>query len=440
MERQHPDVFQQFRATHPFEPLDIKNLENVQGDERDVVFISVTYGRDEAGVIYQRFGPLISDGGERRLNVLISRSRKRCEVFSNITADDLRMDKASKGLQALKQYLSYAQTGRVEVSGPTGEPAKSPFEEEVSALLKQRGYEVHTQVGCEGYRIDLAVLDPAKPGRYLLGVECDGATYHSARSARDRDKLRQRVLEHRGWRLHRIWSPDWWQNRDGEIQRLVDAIEATRADSTEATGAATSIADPEPVEAEVDLNEASRRSVPSAATRPYIMAPIPDDLPTDEDVLQYLAAVVRQEGPIQHELLVSRARVAAGYAKAGRNVRAWLEGLIEAAVRNRTFKAEHGAYVAEETDLDTPRDWSDRPSAERRFDYVPHAELAAAFRIVVNSSFGIDPNEAIRESFRLLGFRRTTDDALSRGHAVIEQMVGARLLILRDGLLRSSET
>src|SRR5205814_6391120 len=140
-------------------------------------------------------------------------------------------------------------SGTLDVEAPSGEAEESPFEEEVSALLRQRGYEVDTQVGCEGYRIDLAVLDPAKPGSYLLGIECDGAAYHSARSARDRDKLRQRVLEDRGWRLHRIWSPDWWQDRDGEVRRLVEAIEAARSESIGEAGSLLIPAEPEPVEA-----------------------------------------------------------------------------------------------------------------------------------------------------------------------------------------------
>ena len=233
-ERQEPEAFRSFAARHPHEPLEVKNLENVQGDERDVVFISVTYGRDASGVIRQQFGPLLRDGGERRLNVLITRARRRCEVFSALRADDLRVEGRRSGLAAFQNYLRAAETGILYAPSATGADVESPFEEEVRAELRGRGYEVDAQVGSEGYRVDLAVIDPDAPGRYLLGIECDGVTYHSARSARDRDKLRQHVLEARGWRLHRIWSSDWWQDRAGEIERLVRAIQGEPVEPTAA--------------------------------------------------------------------------------------------------------------------------------------------------------------------------------------------------------------
>ncbi len=326
------------------------------------------------------------------------------------------------------------------MSAPTGEPEDSPFEEEVGAVLRQRGYEVHTQVGCEGYRIDLAVLHPVRQGSYLLGIECDGATYHSARSARDRDKLRQRVLEVRGWKLHRIWSPDWWQDRDGEVQRLVEAIEAARLESTDEAGVVAVPAEPEIVHADVELDEEIRRSGSLVAARPYSAAPAPNHLRTEQDLQHYIVDVVRHEGPIRHELLMSRARVASGYAKAGRNVRAWLEGLIEAAVQSGTIEAENDAYIVDGTEIDMPRDWSSRPPAERRFDFVPDAELTAALRNVVQASFGIDANEAIREAFKLMGFRRTTDDTFTRARPMIDALIQSGLFVEQDGLLRLHRT
>jgi Protein of unknown function (DUF4011)/REase_MTES_1575/AAA domain len=142
------------------------------------------------------FGPVNRDGGERRLNVLFSRARKRCEVFTSLSSDDIELTAASgSGLRALKHFLQFAQHGRLDLSTPAGRPPDSPFEEEVFDELQRLGYEVHAQVGCAGFFIDMAVIDPATPGRYLIGIECDGAAYHSARSARDRDRLRQAVLE-----------------------------------------------------------------------------------------------------------------------------------------------------------------------------------------------------------------------------------------------------
>ncbi len=216
---------QTFFNTHGKEPFFIKNLENVQGDERDVIFISVGYGRDSNGKILQNFGPLNRDGGERRLNVIITRARMRCEVFTNLAAHDIDLSRAKgRGIEVLKNYLEYAETGELTDSHkPTGE-ADSPFEEEVANALRQHGYEVDHQIGSAGYFIDLGVKDPKKTGRYILGIECDGATYHSAKSARDRDRLRQRVLERQGWRIHRIWSTDWFNRPQREEEKALAAI------------------------------------------------------------------------------------------------------------------------------------------------------------------------------------------------------------------------
>ncbi len=221
-----PDLLA-FITRHPTERLDVKNLENVQGDERDVVFISVGYGKDDKGFAAMSFGPLLLDGGERRLNVLITRARLRCEVFTNLTAADIRVGESqSVGLRHLKTFLGYAETGQMDTPTPTGLEPMSPFEEVVLASLQGLGYSVDTQVGSAGFFIDLGVQDPHQAGAYILGIECDGAQYHSSKTARDRDKLRQAVLEDRGWKIHRIWSTDWYNDPKTALQRCVAAIES----------------------------------------------------------------------------------------------------------------------------------------------------------------------------------------------------------------------
>lgn len=227
--RRRDDSCEDYFRGHPHEPFFVKNLENVQGDERDVIFISVGYGRTAEGYIAMDFGPVNREGGERRLNVLITRARRRCEVFTNLTADDIDLSRSKqRGVRALKTFLDYAESGRLGVPTPAERDDESPFEDAVWDALTGRGYEVTRQVGTGGFYIDLAVKDPDKPGRYLLGIECDGATYHSARSARDRDRLRQQVLEGLGWRIHRIWSTSWFRNEDKEIARLEEAIQAAK--------------------------------------------------------------------------------------------------------------------------------------------------------------------------------------------------------------------
>ena len=230
--QQQPEMVE-FFASNRDEYFFVKNLETIQGDERDVIFISVGYGFDKVGKLEKRFGPLNHDGGERRLNVLITRAREKCVVFSNFRASDLQLNVDTPfGVRALKTFLDYAETGNLsmdESNGPLIDP-ESPFEESVYGFLKSRGYTVSKQVGCAGYRIDLAVVSPTAPGRYLIGIECDGAPYHSSPVARDRDRLRQQQLERLGWKLHRIWSTDWYRNRAETRQRLLEAVEHAKAE------------------------------------------------------------------------------------------------------------------------------------------------------------------------------------------------------------------
>jgi very-short-patch-repair endonuclease len=217
-------------AAQSHEKLFIKNLENVQGDERDVIFFSITYGPDIAGKITMNFGPLNGEGGHRRLNVAISRAREAVVIYSTLMPEqiDLALVRAT-GVRDLKHYLEFAIRGPralAQQAVSTGRDPDSPFEVAVIRQLRDRGWVVHPQVGCSGYRIDLAVVDPRAPGRYLVGIECDGRTYHSGATARDRDRLRQHVLEGLGWTIHRIWSTDWWMNAEGEIANILALLQA----------------------------------------------------------------------------------------------------------------------------------------------------------------------------------------------------------------------
>jgi very-short-patch-repair endonuclease len=214
------------------ENLFIKNLENVQGDERDVIYISMTYGPQEIrGKVYQRFGPINTDIGWRRLNVLFTRSKKRMHVFSSMSSDDIVIDSESKrGVTALRNFLAFCESGIIHNTEIYGDRAPdSDFEVSVMTALKNAGYECIPQVGVAGFFIDVAVVDPGNPGRYLMGIECDGATYHSAKSARDRDRLRQSILERLGWKIRRIWSTDWFKNPEAELVPILKDLSNLRS-------------------------------------------------------------------------------------------------------------------------------------------------------------------------------------------------------------------
>jgi very-short-patch-repair endonuclease len=209
----------------------VKNLETVQGDERDVIVLSVGYARDDDGKLTLNFGPLNRQGGERRLNVAITRARQKLIVVSSIRAGDIA-PAAAPGLRFLHDYLEYAERGlaalRPESAPGAQAPPRHSLEADVRQELTQRGFTVAAQVGCASYRIDLAVLDPRQPGRYALGIEFDGPSYQQAGTARDRDRLRHEVLQKLGWKLHRIWALDWTLRRGEEIERLVNELSRDR--------------------------------------------------------------------------------------------------------------------------------------------------------------------------------------------------------------------
>lgn len=241
-ERRKDPELETYFTEDAIEPIFVKNLESVQGDERDIMYFSITYGPTLTGSISMNFGPMNRAGGERRLNVAVTRARIALKVFSSLRADHIDLSRTqAQGVVDLKHFLDYAERGPkalLEASSRSMGGYDSPFEEAVSSALQTLGWTTHSQIGVSTFRIDLAVVHPDAPGRYLAGVECDGATYHRAATARDRDKLREQVLRGLGWQILRIWSTDWWADRLGTLQRVDEQLkrllESSRRQSFEA--------------------------------------------------------------------------------------------------------------------------------------------------------------------------------------------------------------
>ena len=199
----------------------IKNLENVQGDERDIIIISTVYGPDKGGVVRQNFGLMNREVGWRRLNVLVTRAKMSCRIVTSLRPDDIKVtEKSSKGVLAFKSYLSYAHGG-AQYDDAAGGDADSEFEIFVADALRAAGYDVVYQVGVEKFRIDLGIRHPNCPVGFIAGIECDGATYHSGLSVRDRDHIRQTILENLGWNIYRVWSTDWFSDPVRETAKLL---------------------------------------------------------------------------------------------------------------------------------------------------------------------------------------------------------------------------
>ncbi|MDQ3548293.1 MAG: DUF3320 domain-containing protein, partial [Chloroflexota bacterium] len=423
--RREDPTCEEFFSAHPHEPFFVKNLENVQGDERDVIYISVGYGRTAEGYVAMNFGPLNADGGERRLNVLITRSRLRCEVFTNLTADDIDLNRTqARGVGAFKRFLKYAQTGIMDVPEATGRESGSPFEDAVAEALRTAGYTVEGQVGSAGFFIDLAVVDPQQPGRYLLGIECDGASYHSARSARDRDRLRQQVLEGLGWHIHRIWSTDWFRSAERELKRVVAAIEdaAARSDTTEI---------PRPVVQETAIERADDdddEAQPASGIPGYVLAQ-----PTIRTgglelhampiirLADWIVEVVEVESPVHTEDAIRRITDAAGITRIGSRIRAAMDSAIVHASLDGRIE-QRGPFLWKAGMIEPPlRDRS--TLKERALPNIAPEEIAIAIQTAIANAYGMEQAQVAAAACRLLGFPRLTEEM----RAMVDPLVDAML-------------
>lgn len=446
LRRQHPETEGYF-AGRPDEPFFVKNLENVQGDERDVILISIGYGRDAQGVVRMEFGPVSREGGERRLNVLISRAKTRCEVFSSITDDDIDTDRGKgKGTLALKLFLHYARTGRMAPSGTDPNRHQRVFEEQVAAALRAQGYDLHTDVGIAGFFVDLAVADAAQAGRYVLGVEFDGPSYRDTNGTRDRDRLRENALTLKGWRLHRIWIYDWFQRPQAELERLVKAIEAAKQEPALIELETPTRHRAVPIEVEtVDLGHAVQIGLvtsepsPIAISEPYVEASFRvasgghelHEVPPHR-MAEFVRQVVVSEGPIHRNEIVVRVRGLWGLQRAGHRIQAAVEAGILAAIAQRTVSVQDTDFLDLPKRTPKVRDRSSASSLSlRRPDYLPPSEIEVAILGLVRDNLGATLDEVTQFVARQLGYKSTS----AQLRVVIEDRVK---LLVQQGTLTSS--
>ncbi|MCC2545834.1 DUF3320 domain-containing protein [Hymenobacter sp. BT175] len=438
--RQQQAATESFFNRHPVEPFFVKNLENVQGDERDVMLISLGYGRSRDGHLAMSFGPLNAEGGERRLNVLITRARQRCDVFTNLTAADLDLSRTpARGVAALKAFLAFAQPGQGELAAHKNENRDElSFEAVVGQALSEQGYELHHRVGSTSFHLDLAVVDPNRPGQYLLGIESDGTMYQRARSARDRNRLRQEVLEALGWRLHRVWSTDWFRNPKRAADQAVAAIEHARragrqSAAEEAKTAAAALTGSGGVERE--------SGPPPALSEPYPMARLPAAIRLQKLHRQpvgrlavWVTEVVRVESPVHVEEVTRRLAQAAGAGQVGSRIRAGVAAAIRLAVSLGSIRQEEdflwlpGSVVA-------PRSRSLLPVVSRRLELVAPEEQAAALLAVVRNGFSLSREATARQAARLLGFARPNEQQLKILAAAIDGLLATQRLVENAGIL-----
>jgi very-short-patch-repair endonuclease len=432
----------------------IKNLETVQGDERDVIIFSVGYGPDETGKLSLNFGPLNRAGGQRRLNVAVTRAREQVILVSSVLPEQIDLARTSaQGLRLLRQYMLVARDGMAALAADerADEDAEfgSPFEESIYNQLSAQGLAMDRQVGVSGYRIDLGVKHPTLPGRYVMGIECDGRMYHSAATARDRDRLRQQVLESLGWKLHRIWSSEWYSRRETEIARVIRAyLDAVAEDShgIDNTGGGTSsreiVSDPPE-----EFLEAAPQAREGAAKLPGYVFENPTSLPVrwagtaqvlqaksrqvEDDVVQ----VVQQHAPVHYETVIEDVARAWGFRRIGANVRSGISQAIRTATAKRRI-VHSGDFLwlpgAKEVIVRAPRPGS----SPRKIERIPVEEISQAAYLCLTSARSLGREDLAKAAGPLLGYQRLGMNVADRIERGIDLLVTSGRASQSEGKVR----
>lgn len=438
------------------EPVIVKNLENIQGDERDIMLFSITFGPDHAGKLSMAFGALNSDGGEKRLNVAITRARQELHIFASVRADQIDLTRTKAlGVKHLKGFLDFAARGPVALpsqdDGSLG-PVENVFEAAIKAAIEAKGWELRPQIGVSGFRIDLGVVHPDHAGVYLAGVECDGATYHGSATARDRDKVRQAVLENLGWTILRVWSTDWFKNSKAVVERIHDALtnhledDRARRAEEEATRV-TSFDEELPAD---DIEPVEQSNATEMVTAPVKLEQVPDPMmdllePREEPLVagvnlpehdsieadateevgnltpdpeqfydaayiprleRFIEDIVKNEGPLPVTLLSRRVAQKHGWQRTGRRIVEQVRAALACidihnadGVDFAWSKGSHSNRVPFQTDLN--RSIRDISRAEIAWLYDANAETLE------------HSDDPARDLSRLAGLQRLTADSRS---------------------------
>ncbi len=453
--------FEQFFKEDRLEGFFVKNLENVQGDERDVIFFSVCYGRDLGGQMTMNFGPLNKPGGERRLNVAVTRAREKVVIVTSIKASDVDPDTKALGVQTLRHYLDYAE--KPETSGSakagTGE-FESALDEDVASEIQKMGYTIVPQVGCSGFRIGIGVVDPANAGCFLLGVEFDGVTYKSSNSARDRDRLREQVLKNLGWRIHRIWAPAWVSRRDSEIKRLKDALEQAQKLQLEKEPEKTI----EPTENLIqnDVQKVQFAGIEKIGV-PYQIHPLKATFnPTiktyskstrnprlQKNEFYYpenrqkqtslLLELIKKEGPIHFDYAVQRLAAAWGAKRVTPKITQAVKEAISNLLRDQkvVFKGQF-LWPPELKSVPIRVPMQGVPESKRKPEYIPPEEVESAMTMIAKYALSISNNSLIAETAKVFGINHSGEQAKEIFTEILARLVRERKLVCNDDVVTAA--
>lgn len=405
------------------EPIFIKNLENVQGDERDIILFSVGYGPDKDNKVNLNFGPLNRDGGWRRLNVAVSRARYEMKVFSTLRADQIDITRsASEGVAGLKAFLEFAEKGKnsITMHNRSSKSQNSGIVDQLAKRLREDGFTVITNIGCSGFKIDLGITNPERPEEYILGVLCDGLSYKESKTARDREIIQPEVLRLLGWNIHRVWACDWWDNQDKVLDEIIEAIYLAKQPPK-------TLLEPETVRVLNDNNPPGSPSgiyisppfVPSQKYRIQYQVstigvrsytPQPDLFLNDTNrkkVYADVMEVLEKEAPISKDLLCRRVLAAWSLGRIGSRIDAYFTRLF-AQINLKYTDAGKRFYWTENQNPDYYTNYrvSADESERRDASDIPPEEVSNAVREVLENMISLNSTDLVKETARLLGYSR----------------------------------
>lgn len=417
--RMKDQTFEHFFKEDLIEEFFVKNLENVQGDERDTIIFSIGYAKPpQGGQMHMNFGPLSKSGGERRLNVAITRAKYNVKLVGSIMSTDIDLNRVTtEGPKLLRNYIDFAINGPssilAEITESDAVEHDSPFEEAVYNFLDRKGYKIGTQIGCSGYRIDLAVKHPTMSGRYILGIECDGAAYHSARTARERDRLRQTVLEDMGWKIYRIWSTDWIKDPIAEGEKLVETVENalleceiknTIFDGNEIKSNNNNQCEDDFIT--IDLKEKVHETNENLYNFRGVEVTSFSHLPNDQfgyvDLGDCIRAVVDNEFPVHYDFLCKSLAPLFGNEKVTSKVRKEVDYKLNQ-ITSHVVKKDDFLYPSRNTEIKA------RHNNSRPINYISTDELAVAMYNVASTCIGATIDSLCVETARAYGFQRSSE-------------------------------
>lgn len=429
------------------EPFFVKNLENVQGDERDTIIFSICYAKDRTGKMYMRFGPLGHEGGERRLNVAITRAKCNVKLVGSILPSEIDLSRTnSEGVKMLRSYIEFAQQGTSALKPIETDKTfeqKDDFCKVIVDFLRKHGYTVETEIGCSDYKIDMAVVNPDVEGEYIAGIECDGLSYIHAKTVRDRDHLRRTILQNMGWNLYRVWSTEWLRNPATEGKALLAFLHSVVGRNGKVRHAMKSSNDRSTnITIEQIASETSKVIQKQPYTNPYGFvyykeaewwdAPHSgsnDNLTRISENVKYIVSV---EQPMHMELLYKRMGPSFTAGKATERVKNTIVEAINKRLKDQV-RIDSDNFIRLLPEAPIVVRIPERYDTQRPMEYIHTEEVASAMIRIIEHSFGITTEDLSTECARVFGFERKGPKIKQKTDAAIEYLVRTSKVKLIDG-------